>query len=174
MFSRVKQVISALTASINRHEEEFANRYLRPGEQELFWGMSMAEQRHALNVTYTALSFSGRLAIDIHRLIRCALLHDVGKRRGDINTAGKIMAVLAHACAPAWAEAWGRQGRGTFPANLRHAFYIYFNHAERGAALLSQVGTEPEIIEIIRRHHKAPAKDDPPELCLLRKADNMN
>lgn len=174
MLSRVKQVISALTASINREERDFVNRYLQPGEQDLFWGMSMAEQRHALNVTYTALSFSGRMAVDIYRLIRCALLHDIGKRHGDINTAGKIMAVLAHALAPAWAEAWARQGRGAFPANLRHAFYIYFNHAERGGALLRQAGTEPDIVEIIRRHHKAPAKDDPPELCLLREADNLN
>ncbi|SHI56960.1 HD domain-containing protein [Propionispora hippei] len=174
MFSRVKQVISALTARISRQEEEFVNRYLHPGEQALFWGMSLAEQRHALNVTYTALGFSGQTAIDIRRLIRCALLHDVGKRQGDINTAGKIMAVLAHSLAPGWAEAWGRQGRGAFPANLRHAFYIYFNHAERGASLLSQAGTEPEIVEIVRRHHKAPAKDDPPELCFLREADNIN
>lgn len=174
MFSRVKQVISAITASISRADQDFVNRYLQAGEQELFWGMSLAEQRHALNVTYTALGFSGQVAVDVYRLIRSALLHDVGKRRGDLNMAAKIIAVLAHTCAPVWAETWGRQGHGPFPANMRHAFYIYFNHAEQGAMLLETAGTEPEIVEIIRRHHKVPAKDDPPELCLLRKADNIN
>jgi len=175
MINRVKQLFSALTASISTADQEFVDQHLTAEEQSLFWQMNLPDQRHALNVTYSAQSMAKELyGIDRTVLLKCALLHDVGKMRGDVSTIDKVITVLAHTCCKSWAESWGRLGRGNRLQNLRHAFFIYFHHGERGAELLTSIHAEHRIVEIIRQHHKAPADNDPPELAILRKADNLH
>jgi len=175
MLNRVKQLAAALTARISPADEQFVACNLTREEQKLFWRMNLPDQRHALNVAYSAQSLAQRLpGVDQSLLLKCALLHDVGKTRGDVSTADKVLTVLAHSCFPSWAKEWGRLGRGGRLANLRHAFYIYFHHGQRGAELLAQLQEHPLLVEIIRRHHEAPADNDPMELIVLRKADNMH
>lgn len=174
MFSRVKQVIAAVTAKITPDDQAFVAKYLADNEQELFWHMNVPDQRHALNVAYSALALSDIGKVDKCLLVRCSLLHDVGKRAGDVSTFDKIITVLAHNIVPLWASKWGRLGRGSKLQNLRHAFYIYFHHAERSAAMLVSQGTTGSLIDIVQNHHQPPGKDDPAELILLRQADNRN
>lgn len=172
---RAGQVLAALTAKIEDSDRAFIKLWLGRREQNLFWAMHLADQRHALNVAYTAIRLAEeqKSFIDKEKLIRCCLLHDVGKVRGDISTLDKIIAVLMHRCAPAWSERWGVRGKGNPLKNLRHAFYIYFHHARRGRDKLLALGLT-ELAEIVAKHHKAPAEEDPPELTLLREADDLN
>jgi len=107
-------------------------------------------------------------------LVRCALLHDVGKVRGDVSTWDKVLTVLAHQLAPNWAKQLGRYGKAGRLANIRHAFYIYFHHAERGAEMLTTAGADSQLISIIRRHHKGPNDEDSSELRILKQADSLN
>jgi putative nucleotidyltransferase with HDIG domain len=176
MINRIKQVISALTACILPEDEAFVALHLNKEEQNLFWNMNLPDQRHALNVAYAA----GRMAqvrpgaCNQEVAVKCALLHDVGKVSGDVSTADKIIAVLAHHVCPTWVERWGQFGRGSRLENLRHAFFIYFHHAERSAALLTDIHTGKLMVTIVRNHHKVPAEDDPPELAVLRAADRLH
>ncbi|QJW44496.1 HDIG domain-containing protein [bacterium BFN5] len=175
MLTRVKQVIAAFSARIYPEDKLFVETHLNHDEQALFWAMNLPDQRHALNVAYSAI----RLANDDGKinqklLIQCALLHDVGKVRGDVSTLDKIITVAAHKLAPRWAKNWGKEGRGGKVNNLRHAFYTYFNHPMRSVALLQRIGVSNEVIGIIAKHHKAPTENDPPELIILQKADNMH
>lgn len=175
MLKRVKQVVSALTAKITADDERFVKKYLNTKEQTLFWGMNLPDQRHVLNVAYTAVQLLKKEdRIDQNLLIKCALLHDVGKIKGDVSTADKIMTVIGHKVSAKWAKKWGRLGRGSKLQNIRHAFYIYFYHAQRSAEMLQGIGTLAPIVEIVRKHHKAPADQDPLELILLRQADDLN
>ncbi|MDR3566125.1 MAG: HD domain-containing protein [Negativicutes bacterium] len=175
MLNRVKQVIAALTAKVTAADRGFIRETLRAEEQALFYAMNLPDQRHSLNVAYTALEMAeGRAEVDRGLLLKSALLHDVGKIKGDVSTLDKILTVLAHRIAPCWAEGWGQRGRGGKVANLRHAFHTYFHHPERSAELLAAVGVEQEIIGIIRRHHAEPQPDDQPELILLRQADDLH
>ena len=50
---------------------------------------------------------------------------------------------------------------------------VYFHHPEMGADSLFHLGFAREA-EIVRKHHEAPAENDPPELRILRMADEMN
>lgn len=152
----------------------FVKKQLTSLEAVLFWRMNVPDQRHALNVAYTAGRLAENQPLDRCVLIKAALLHDVGKERGDVSTWDKIITVLADAALPAQARRWGRLGRGGKLDNLRHAFYIYFHHAARSAALLEETGTDFAVIELVRRHHEAPLEHDPPELQLLRAADQRN
>lgn len=175
MVNRVKQVISALTAKIIPDDKLFVSHYLTADEQVLFWGMNLPDQRHVLNVAYTALKLAKEHQnIDRKLLVKCALLHDVGKIKGDVSTMDKIMTVMGHHLAPRWAKQWGRLGRGGRFRNIRHAFYIYFHHAHRSATMLQAIGACPRMLEIIAKHHEAPAENDPLELMLLRKSDDRH
>lgn len=146
--------------------------YLDAGETELFWRMNLADQRHALNVAYTAGELAAaNPAINRQLLIKCALLHDIGKVKGDVSTVDKIIAVLLDKFASDWARQWARQGRGGKLANLRHAVYIYYHHAGRGATMLTAHGASGQAVQLVARHHDEPANDDCPELILLRQAD---
>lgn len=175
MLTRVRQVFCAFKARISQADRAFVERSLQPPEQALFWGMNLPDQRHALNVAYTARQMAdGMTGVDRRLLTKCALLHDVGKVYGDVSTADKILTVIAHRLAPRWAKQWGRAGRGSILQNLRHAFYVYFHHPARSAALLQQAGTDPSVAAIVAKHHAAPAQDDPPELAILRQADHQH
>jgi putative nucleotidyltransferase with HDIG domain len=175
MISRIKQFLAALTAGISDSDRRFVNGRLSAREQTLFWQMNLPDQYHAVKVAYTALAMAENKGdADKAILERSALLHDVGKVKDDVSTADKIITVLAHKFMPQWARQWGRPGRGSRLDNIRHAFYIYFHHAERSADMLERIGTDRRIVELVRKHHEAPAECDPPELAILRAADNMN
>lgn len=175
MSKRVKQFISALTAKITESDRQFVELNLENNEAVFFWQMNLPDQRHALNVAYTALELAAdKEGVDQKLLLKCALLHDVGKVKGDVSTADKIITVILDKFIPCWARNWGRLGRGGKLANLRHAVYIYYNHAARGAAMLSAAGINGQEIKIIARHHEAPVVGEPPELRLLRQADSLN
>jgi putative nucleotidyltransferase with HDIG domain len=175
MFNRIKQVFAALTATITQKDRQFVDLYLDSKTQKLFWGMNLPDQRHVLNVAYTALQLAeSHSKVNITLLIKCALLHDVGKCKGDVSTFDKIITVIGHWLLPNWTKKWGRLGRGSKLSNLRHAFYIYYYHANRSATMLQEIGESHQLVEIITKHHKTPVDNDPLELILLRKADNMH
>lgn len=167
-------MISALTAKLYPADRAFIEKHLNHREQALFFAMNLPDQRHSLNVAYTAIDLAKPIAdVDEVMLIKASLLHDVGKVYGDVSTFDKIVTVIAYKFAPVWSEKWAEFGKGNKLANLRHAFYIYFNHAERSKEKLIAIGLN-EVAELVSKHHKAPAGDDPLELVILRKADDKN
>lgn len=174
MLTRIKQVLSAITAKIKDEDRRFINLHLTKCEKKLFWAMYLPDQRHALNVCYTALLLAKNYP-EIHqeKLVKCCLLHDVGKVCGDIGTMDKIIVVLLQYFMPGKAARWSAFGKGSSFQNLRHAFYIYFHHAQRSRDKLLALGLV-EIARIVSKHHEAPASDDPPELRILRQADNLH
>ncbi|MBP2644894.1 MAG: metal dependent phosphohydrolase [Firmicutes bacterium] len=176
MLNRVKQVVAAFTAKVSPEDRAFIGQHLNAREEQLFYSMNLPDQRHALNVAYTAqkLALAYKGAVDAGLLVRCALLHDVGKRRGDVSTWDKIITVLIHKLFSERAKHWGRYGRGGKIANIRHAVYIYFHHPERSVDFLQSIGTKENVIDIVRRHHAMPRQNDPVELNLLRQADDLH
>ncbi len=160
---------------ITPKDREFIEQHLNLKAQKLFWAMNEPDQRHVLNVAYTALRLADNYSsINIDLLVKCALLHDVGKVKGDVSTVDKIITVIGDFFFQNQLRKWGKQGRGSKVANLRHAFYIYFHHAAISAGMLREIGESPEMIDIIANHHKTPAENDPLELKLLRASDNMH
>lgn len=175
MLKRIKQIIAAVTAKISFADHEFIAEKLSLSERELFYAMNLPDQRHVLNVTYTAMQLAGnRSDVDMRLLLKCALLHDVGKVRGDVSTADKVIAVLADKFFSQAAKSWEKEGRGGKIDNLRHALYIYYNHAIRGAAMLLKAGAAPEVAGIVKQHHLSAQACDPPELQILRRADDLH
>ncbi len=167
IFKRAKQFYRALTAKISIDDEKYIMAHLNAVEQKLFFALSDIDQYHSLKVAYTIerLIIQDKTGIDREFLIRCALLHDIGKADGKMTIRDKIFTVLVTTFAPRIAD--------ELEINGNNAIYIYRNHAEIGARKLQRLGLFNEA-KIIARHHSPPRDDDSRELKLLKIADDEN
>ena len=167
VFTRLLQFVRAVTARVTVEDGKYIAAHLSAEEQKIFFAMSVADQVHSLRTAYTVerLIIEDKRGVDREFLIRCALLHDTGRKAGDLTIPGKIFVVLITTLAPGFAE--------RLELNGNHALYVYHNHAELGARKLQQIGLFKEA-KIIAKHHAPPKPDDPLELKLLRLADNAS
>lgn len=174
MKQRVLQFFHALTAHLCESDHVFVRRYLRDGECVLFYAMDVIDQRHALHTAYTALELArGENDIDETFLVRIALLHDVGRVKGDLGLWGKVAVVLLDRCLPHFSRRAAALSRESIFGFWRHALYVYYHHAEIGSEKLRLLGCVKEAFAV-RLHHSPPESSEPAELCLLRRADSMN
>ena len=173
MMKRIRQFFHAVFANVSAEDRAFLEEKLNRGQQALFFGMSVPDQCHALRTAHTAISLAENEEgkVDLPFLTRCALLHDIGRRDGEFGIFWKCFAVLFADLFPSQAQDYGDGAHGD--GVLHRKMRVYYHHAEIGAAMLLREGFAAEA-EIVRRHHKAPAEDDPPELRILRMADEMN
>ena len=175
MNQRVNQFFRAITAKLEPGDHAFIGRYLSPEEAELFFGMHIADQYHALKVAHTAedLASEGSMPVDHDILIRGALLHDIGRKKGDLDILGKVFAVLMDALFPYTSKKLAcEDGRWPF-GGLRHMMFVYYNHPKIGAEILRRRGLHREA-DMAERHHMPEAAGDSWELRLLRRADELN
>ena len=173
MMKRIRQFFHAVFANVAAEDKAFLAEKLNRGQQALFFGMSVPDQCHALRTAHTAISLAENEEgkVDLPFLTRCALLHDVGRRDGEFGIFWKCFAVLFAALFSSLAQAYGEGAHGD--GVLYRKMRVYYHHAEIGAELLESVGFAREA-EIVRKHHEAPAENDPPELRILRRADEMS
>ena len=166
-FKRIWQFIRAVTARVSVDDGKYISAHLNADEQKIFFAMSVADQCHSLRTAYTIerLVIEDKRGVDREFLIRCALLHDVGRKAGDLTIRGKIFVVLVTNFAPQFAE--------RLELNGNRELYVYHHHAELGAQKLQRIGLFKEA-KIIAKHHSPPKANDPIELKLLRLADNEN
>ncbi|HET6443461.1 MAG TPA: HD domain-containing protein [candidate division Zixibacteria bacterium] len=162
------------------HEEEVAA-ILNPNEMDLFQRMPPADKHHCYRVMRT-IKGTGHSE---NELLAAAILHDVGKTEAQTTWWDRPLVVLAEVIAPAAAEKWANgSGQG-----LSRPFKTKAMHAEWGADLAVEAGSAALTVELIRRHHPAPASpietnqnendkstDEELEqmLALLRRADGIN
>jgi putative nucleotidyltransferase with HDIG domain len=167
---RVHQFASAWLARVSPKELREADELLPPGAQTLFHQMSVADQRHSLNVMH-ALRHAGHIQAD---LLAAALLHDVGKSAAPIHSWQRAIIVLGKRFAPGLL-AWLTHGE---PRGLRRAFVIHRQHMEIGAEWAAQAGCSALTVSLIRRHQeplrREPVGDEERLLIALQRADGIN
>jgi hypothetical protein len=138
---RVSQFVAHVRARVAPKEQAFAHRVLPSRAADLFDTMSVADRRHALDVT-ARLVTAGH---DDPDLLAAALLHDAGKGRR-MRLWHRIAGVLLEAFAP------GLLCRlaSADPASWRHPFHLYLHHAELSADLATASGCSPRVAAFIR------------------------
>ncbi len=167
---RVHQFVSAWQARVSPKELCEVDELLPPGAQSLFHQMSVADQRHSLNVMH-ALRHTGHTQAD---LLAAALLHDVGKSAAQIHSWHRAIIVLGKRFAPGLL-AWLTHGE---PRGWRRAFVIHRQHMEIGAQWAAQAGCSALTVSLIRRHQeplrREPVGDEERLLIALQHADGIN
>ncbi|MDO8690568.1 MAG: HD domain-containing protein [Dehalococcoidia bacterium] len=157
---RVTQFARAFTTKMGPQEPAELERLLNHDELALFYGMSKAALRHGLLV-FRQLRRQG---CDDSQLLTAALLHDVGKSR--VSLAHRVVGVLLGMIWPtSICRMASANGRG-----WRRGFYEHLYHPELGARMVLQAGSQPRVVELIRRHH-AGVEGGPQGLSALRMAD---
>lgn len=173
--NRVGQLFRALSARFSEKDTSYIERHLPAAGKALFYDMHPADRYHALQVAYTAERLAEREegSVDREFLIRCALLHDVGRRKDDLGILGKVFAVLLHSLFPEISKGWANpsvRNLGDYPGYM---MYVYYCHPDIGAEKLLAAGF-PEEADVVRLHHQPLAEGDPPILRILKTADDMN
>lgn len=171
---RVKQLYSALTAEVHAEENAIVSRYLADEERELFYRMSVVDQRHALDTCYKVLEGLARREDGAQEVlvVKAALLHDIGKLDGELTILDRAIIVLLQQFAPHKIELWACEGRGRFMQNRRHALFLAAHHGERGAGFLQEIGSETDLIDLVRDHHRPVERGW--RMDLLRDADSKS
>ncbi|WP_304066769.1 HD domain-containing protein [Megamonas hypermegale] len=175
---RVIQFWRAINAHLSGSDFDFINIYLNKKEQNLFFAMRLYDQRHVLNVAYTARRLTQKDSANINEklLMKACLLHDVGRTAKDIFLFDKVFAVLLDKYLPKTAHKLAKYNNSrnrSFWKKRRHALFIYYHHAAIGAEKLQKIKLY-DIAEIIKYHHAPPKYGDCRELIILRKADSLN
>ena len=167
---RARQFFKAVAAHVKPEERALVQRVLPPVLQNLFFRMSVNDQRHSLDV-YDALKRQGYNDRDV---LAAALLHDCGKALGRIGLWQRVALVLVKAGRPALLNRVPLSDSGAW----HHAFYIQREHAGLGADLAYRAGASPVVVDYIRRHEMplpgTAATLEDKILAALQRADSVN
>lgn len=152
----VPRTLRAFLPALARPDDAFARQVLPEPELGLYLGMDPRDRHHGVAV---ARAVAARCGEPDPRLLRAALLHDVGKSRAPYRAWERI---AVHLYTP-------REGRSRrLQAPLHDAWERHRRHAAEGAAMILAAGGDPEVAALVARHHDA-AGDA--RLTLLAEAD---
>lgn len=178
MIQRIRQFYRAIFGRMDAGAYLFICSYLRDEELILFYAMHPADQLHSFRVAITAKKFYQKerdLSSDeCIFLIRCALLHDIGKTKGTTDVWGKVLFVLAHRFLPS-SIPWfiSKKNNKGICGRIGNAFYVSCRHPQIGAKKLRLIGRHREA-GIVEEHQKKEAPEDAPVLSILKRADAWN
>lgn len=173
---RIRQWQRSLRPHVTPSDRTFTATLLTPVEEQLFYQMAPADQRHCLDVTYELLEMLGLAgadpgaaphkarAVDPKLMLRAGLLHDVGKGGERIPLAARVLFSLF--------------SRTTlerfFPGEtlVGRAVRVLAGHPGRGAWMTRTFGLGEDLARVIESHHDPAVQTA--EVLLLRVVDGRN
>lgn len=178
MMRRIRQWIWAICGRMDDQSHTFVRCYLTSAELSLFYAMHPADQLHSFRVAITAKELYQKehhsSSDEYIFLIRCALLHDIGREKGTADVWGKVFGVLAYHFFPMTIPFFIlRKDCEGIEGKIGTALYVYCNHPQIGAEKLRMLGRNREA-EVVEEHQKKEAPNDCLVLSILKRADSYN
>lgn len=166
-----QRVLALFRRKLNKIDRQLAESYLNEAGLFLFNQMSYADQKHAVTVARYLLSDKVDTGgADLPLLIQGALLHDVGKVKGEISWWNRIRVGIIRRLCPGLRDKWAKRGE----KGLSHALYVDLHHPDRGAYMARSLGIDPAVVSLIKHHHDDTNEQTSIELVLLQNADAKN
>lgn len=172
MLHRITQFMWALTSSFKKVDYKYVGKYLTDGEKRIFNNMKKSDMQHCIrvakNIECSLESNQYNIKYDeekVKELIRLGLLHDIGKSECKLNCVEKSIMVILNKLTRSKIKKFTK---------IRMV-RSYYNHADKGAALLNELNTtySDEFISAVKNHHnKADIKNN--ELAILKRADDIS
>lgn len=166
MIYRIKQFYWDLSSSIKKLDFDFLNKYLDRDEIELFDRLSKSEKHHCIRVAKNAFKYintNNISNIDVLRIMKICLLHDIGKIGVSLNVIDRSILVLLN-----------KFTRGNLKKydNIKK-IDVFYNHPQKAMKYLKNFDYDDDFLFIIRNHHN---KDDINNkvLDILKKCDAIS
>lgn len=161
---RIKQFINAITAKITNEDMDFVHKYLTQEEIKLFEKLSVSEQKHCIMVAIDIKEACKEESLNEKRMIKVALLHDIGKIKVRLTPIDKSVFVLLNKFS---------NGRLKNFDNIKK-INVFYNHGKLGYELLKKYNYDEEFLELIKNHHSEETEENNKELNILKKFDDKN
>lgn len=147
---RVKQFYINVTDKMSKSDYDYVKSIITKDEFDLFNKLLKSEQKHSVRIAkYIENAIDNNLIDDSEiinnkeKLIKAAVLHDVGKSKKTINVIDKSIIVILN-----------KLTKG----NLRNfkkskKVQCYYNHSEYSYDMLNKINHDEILLDIIRNHH---------------------
>ena len=161
---RVKQFIWAVKSLSEDIDTEYVNKFLNKKERKLFNKLKKTDKQHCIRVSKDAVHLSKGRNINLNRVAKVGLLHDIGKCEYGLNIIEKSVLVILNKMT---------KGKLKKYDGIK-AVDSYYNHAEKGANLLKHFNTyDKEFLDTVRYHHNNNVVGNK-LLEIIRESDNRN
>ncbi|ERK28730.1 HD domain-containing protein [Clostridium intestinale] len=158
MLYRIKQFIWAVESLYKSLDYKYIEKYLDADEIKLFSLLKKTDKHHCVRVSKDILNhienlnhipevndeISVDVEVDKDRILKLALLHDIGKIKKPLNVIEKSIIVIFDKIT---------KGKIKKYDNIK-SIDIYYNHPKIGSDILRQSSKyDDEFLEIVENHH---------------------
>ena len=145
--NRIKQLYLSLFSGMKDEDFDFIDIYLDEFEKNIFLKLKRDEQKHSIRVARLVMNISKEKdeynKVNLDRVIRAGLLHDVGKSDKRINIVQKVFMVLANK----------RFGERLRKINRFEFVDCYYNHPDMSYNMLKDHIKDNKLLFLIKNHH---------------------
>jgi len=152
-----------MVSKVNDEDIEFLKIHLEAYELQLFHQLPTYEQKHCINVARDVKVTCYQRNLQSKKLIKVALLHDIGKIYSNMNPIDKSIMVIMNKVT---------SGKIKGHKNIKNV-NMYYNHGDIGYNLLRKYGYDDRFLFLVKNHHNNNIIQDT-ELDLLKECDDRN
>ena len=167
-FYRIKQFIWGVTSLFKEVDYTYINKFLNEEEIKIFNNLKHNDKHHCIRVCKDSIKMRNDLNIDIdmYKLGRAALLHDVGKGEKHLSLIEKSTVVLLDKFT---------NGKIKKFNNIKQ-IDVYYNHPKIGREILIKNGFEndKELLDVVRYHHNVKRVKQNKMLNIIKICDDKN
>ena len=165
---RVKQFIWGFTSLFKDIDYTYITKFLNDKEIKIFNNLKHNDKHHCIRVCKDSIKMRNELDIDIdmYKLGRAALLHDVGKGVRHLSLIEKSTVVLLDKFT---------NGKIKKFNNIKQ-IDVYYNHPRIGKEILIKSGFEydKELLDVVRYHHNTYVSKENKRLNIIKICDDKN
>lgn len=167
-FYRVKQFIWGFTSLFKEIDYTYVTKFLNEKEINIFNKLKHNDKHHCIRVCKDSIKMRNDLNInvDMYKLGRAALLHDVGKSYRHLSLVEKSVVVLLDKAT---------KGKIKRYNNIKQ-INVYYNHPKIGIDILKKNGFEndKELLKVVRYHHNKIIDENNEILKIIKICDDKN
>lgn len=167
-FYRIKQFIWGFIALFKEIDYTYVTKFLNENEIKIFNTLKHNDKHHCIRVCKDSIKMRNNLNIDVdmYKLGRAALLHDVGKGKIHLSLLEKSTVVLLDKLT---------KGKIKKYDNIKQ-INVYYNHPNIGLGILIKNGFEndKELLDVVRYHHSINMKKENKMLNIIKICDDKN